>query len=189
MSIVKRIRRMAGEAFSLGVVLVSDAIDSWSAQETRQQLLDRLHENAQRGAVLALENEALKDEVDGLRFNGPTLYRDEVTLLEEYAAVLKTSLAFNNVESPEERQRDLKIIRSLLDRCDHAPMTADELAQQVEDIANGRVKLHQWEDVFGPNDPGHEVDPCDHTDAWGSLIGDDGSCMMCGQSEERKSHG
>lgn len=171
MGAFKRLAVFAKAIVAIGLVMIEEKIEDFDSRESRADLHERIRKAAERGGELALRVADLEDEVDGLRFNGPTLYRDEVELLKEYATVLKTSLAFNNdaVESPEERERDYQIISSLLNRCDHAPYTAAELAAQVQGIADGTVETLPWDDVFKSN--------CRHS-GWDFNYG---SCPDCGQ--------
>ncbi len=162
---MSRILHLLEDAFTLGVTLASDAIDSWSTGESRSAILQKLRDAVQRGSELALDKARLEDEVDGLRFNGPTLYKDEVDLLDEYATVLKTSLAFNGdkdyCEGVEERQRDLQIIQALLNRCDHLPMTSDELSKTIDDAISGKAKTFTWGDDIGKDVDGEAFFPGD----------------------------
>lgn len=159
MPLSTRFLQLIENAFTLGVTLASDAIDSWSTQETRGHLLQRLREAVQRASELALENAKLKDDIDAMRFNGPSLYCDEVAALHCGASYL----AEYRKDSPT-TQAYVNAIMSLLNRCDHLPMTAQELADQIDDITSGRVKLVNWEDVFKSDDLGRDVDedpmPC-----------------------------
>lgn len=178
MPIASRLLKIAEDALSLGVVLLSDAIDSWSSGESRGEILQRLRDNAQRGAELALENERLRDEVDSLRFNGPTLYRDEVEALYFARGAVHGLIDYKKYEASLER---------LLNRCDHMPMTSAELSQQIDDITSGRAKLYTWEEVFGkedPSDAGRDVDEDDpYEGSWREAADNEGARIARGSDE------
>lgn len=116
-----------------GVIIAGDAIEAWSLSETRHALYDRLRGAAERSAELALENAKLKDEIDSLRFNGPSLWKDEVDAL-HLARRAPGSSGYS------------KAISKLLNRCDHMPMTASELDDQIKGILDGTVKTYDWDD-------------------------------------------
>lgn len=139
----------------LGIILVSDAIDSWSAGESRTALLERLRAATERGGELALEVSRLEDEVDGLRFNGPTLYRDEVEAIKA-AIDSRTDRGDHGHVSFEMKDA----LGALLTRCDHMPMTAEEFGKMADDAINGRrTRLYDWDDVTNFfNDIGKDVD-------------------------------
>lgn len=174
MSITRRLLVMAETALGMGAVLISDAFDNWFAEESRESLIKRLRENAEHGAELALENERLRDEIDGLRFNGPSLYSDEVALLKEYVTILRCGMAFARCETDDEKEaridqeRDMRTLNNLLERCDHLPMTAADLAMQVKGIADGTIKTVPWD----PDDHGSDVDEWpDDGFLWGEAPG------------------
>src|SRR6478736_5402043 len=131
--LAKRLLQLVEDALTLGVTLASDAIDSWSSQETRQHLLQRLRDAVQRASELALENASLKEEIQALRFSGPSLYADEVQAL-EYAIFTPGNLALESYQP----QRDA--IKGLYNRCDHMPLTSNEVAEMILDAINGRMK-------------------------------------------------
>lgn len=147
--LAKHLLQLVEDAFTLGVILASDAIDSWSSKETRQQILQRLHEAAERGAELALENATLKEEIQGLRFSGPSLYADEVAAL-EYAIFSPGNLSLPSYE------KEIEALKGLYNRCDHMPMTSDEVAGMILDAINGRIKDFNWDDI------GKDVDTDDY---------------------------
>jgi len=80
----------------------------------------------------------LQGQVDSLRFNGPTLYSDEVDLLQ------RTAMDLVRRANPEldhhEIELRLSVIRALLDRCDLAPFTHDTLEQNVRDAYDSLKK-------------------------------------------------
>jgi len=174
MPLATRLLHLIEDAFTLGVTLASDAIDSWTTQETRGHLLQRLREASQRGAELALENARLKDELDAHRFNGPSLYRDETEALYYVRGLL-----------PPGKNAVDDVLQGLLGRCDHLPFTAQELSQQIEDVLSGKVKTLSWDDVFKSDDPGVDVDdsafypePC--PECHGSPRSRIERCTVCG---------
>lgn len=148
-----RLRQILGDAFTLGVILVSDAIDSWASGESREAILENLRKATQRGGELALENAKLKDEIDGLRFNGPSLYKDEAEAL-WYAFKAPGNLTLDHEPYVQFRNA----LMALYNRCDHLPVTAQELAEQIDGIMTGKTKLLNWDEVFPSNDPGKDVD-------------------------------
>ena len=161
MRIPKRLLYLMEDALSLGVTLVSDVIDSWATGETREAILQKLREAVQRSSELALEKARLEEEVDSLRFNGPSLYRDEVEALRW------------TINWRADEKGYLEVLRGLLNRCDHLPMTAQELNKQMDDALSGRAKTYTWDEVFGSK--GHDIDgrdcgypekPCATCRAW-----------------------
>lgn len=136
------------DTLRLVTTLAGDAIDEWAENESRSALQRRLRENAERGAELALENAALKDEIDRLRFNGPTLYRDEVEFLRDCQQQLQQSILDAELFGADLKMlgRNLQIVQHLLERCDHMPMTEGEMTTMVEDITSGKAKLIPWDD-------------------------------------------
>lgn len=142
-----RLKKLASEGLDLAVLLVSDAIDSWSSGESRSALLGRLQEAVQRGGELALRVASLEDEVDGLRFNGPTLYRDEVEMLQWVVRQLNLSVATELTTDLDRDRSLLKAATELLNRCDHMPMTSDEFAKMADDAIHGRSKTFDWNDI------------------------------------------
>jgi hypothetical protein len=138
--------KLLKDIIRVSVVLVADAIDEIITGESREDLVKRIRAAADRGAVLALENDRLREEVDKLRFNGPTLWSDEVKALRQCIDICT-----------DEGIGDTDPLEQLLSRCDHAPMTSDELMKQVESITNGTAQLLDWDDVF-KDDPGEDVD-------------------------------
>ncbi len=123
------------------IALVADAIESVGSGEYREDLLRRLQECARRGADLAFENSRLRRELDRLRFNGPSLWRDEVE-------ALRRAIDLFNVGAPVLAGS----ISTLLKRCDHMPMTQDELNEQCREIIEGETEAILWDD------PGAEVE-------------------------------
>jgi hypothetical protein len=141
-----KLRKLLSDAVKLCSIVIEDLIED-AVDGSRAELQRRLRETAERGAELALEKARLEDEVDGLKFNGPTLFKDEWQLLEEYARIIETSLAFGGaVESFEDRQADLKILRTLLKRCDHMPNTAEEFGKMVQTALDNNSATN-WDDV------------------------------------------
>lgn len=143
-------KRLVKGILKVGLVLVGDMIDELVTGESREDLVKRIRTAADRGAELALENQRLHEEVDRLRFNGPTLWKDEVEAISAGIGALDQD---HNASWSKGYRKSL---RALLDRCDHAPMTSDELAEQVRSIANGTAELLDWDEVF--NDVGRDVD-------------------------------
>ncbi len=141
MRLSTRLWKLTKDILNVSVTLASDAIEGWALNETRESLLERLRSAAERGAELALENARLEDEVDALRFNGPTLYRDEVEALRSARSLMDQ----DHVAAYTKKHRES--IGSLLERCDHMPMTSDELGEQVKGIINGTVKTYNWDDM------------------------------------------
>jgi hypothetical protein len=134
MRLSTRLWKLTKDILNVSVTLASDAIEGWALNETRDGLLERLRSTAERGAELALENARLEDEIDALRFNGPTLWKDEVEAL-NLARRAPGSSGYSNT------------ISKLLDRCDHMPMTSGELDDQVKGILDGTVKTYDWDDI------------------------------------------
>lgn len=165
MSLPQRLRKFAGEALDLGILFVSDVIDSWSTGESRAALLDRLRKATERGGELALEVARLEEEADRLRFNGPTLWREEVELLKDIAERLRTSMAEYKLfdETLAMLGRNLQIIQALLDRCDHMPMTSEEFGKMADDAITGKVKTFDWNDI-GKDVDGPELGELDTSD-------------------------
>lgn len=94
-------------------------------------LADECHRLQDRIDVLEKENQDLQDQIGHLRFNGPTLYSDEIEVLREI--VLKDILDLEQVGTSRRRDR-IETIRRLLQRCDLAPVPAgriEELAAMV----------------------------------------------------------
>jgi hypothetical protein len=163
-----RLRKLLSDAVQLCSILLEDLIED-AVTNSRAELQNRLRETAERGAELALEKARLEDEVDKLRFNGPTLYRDEVDLLEEYARIIETSLAYGGVaESFEDRQADVKILRNLLGRCDHMPNTAEEFGKMVNDALANHTAV-DWDDV------GKDVDDDPYEGSWREAADNEGA--------------
>lgn len=134
MGLSSKLRRLWGHTIDLTVILIENRIEAWSSSEPHSVLQDRLRASTERAAELALENATLRDHIDELRFNGPTLWKDEVEVL-NLARRAPGSSGYS------------KTIGKLLDRCDHMPMTADELDAQVKGIMDGTVKTYDWDDV------------------------------------------
>jgi hypothetical protein len=154
MRFLTRFLRLAEDVLTLSVTLASDAIDSWSSGESRQALLTRLREAVQRSSELALDKARLEDQLDRLRFSGPSLYKDEVE-------------AIRHLLQYADGQEHAGALRRLLDRCDHLQFTAEQLNDQIDDVLSGKAKSYTWEDMFGPNDPGRDVDEEDVSeDLW-----------------------
>lgn len=141
MGLLRHLKNLGG----FFVLVIEDRIESWSTDESRPELQKRLREAADRGGELALKVACLEDELDGLRFNGPSLWSDEVNAL-KLAAAAPGSSGY----SPA--------IKQLLNRCDHMPMTAHELDEQVRGITDGTVKTIPWNESFFRDDPGIDID-------------------------------
>lgn len=161
-----RLLQFAGDMFTLGVSLASDAIDSWTTGESRQSILEKLRTAVERSSELVLENARLRDEIDELRFNGPTLYSDEVEAL-KFAAMGCDPVTSNS-------------IRSLLKRCDHMPMTAAELNEQIDGIISGAVKLYPW----GDDDPGKDIDDDEYEGSWREAADNEGARLASESNDE-----
>lgn len=146
MGLSSKLRRLWGNAIDLTIILVEDRIEAWSSNESRSAVQQRLNAAVERGGVLALKVSALEDELDKLLFNGPSLWKDEVEAL-RLAAHAPGSSGY----SPA--------LKQLLSRCDHMPMTAAELDNQVRGIADGTIKTIPWDtSFFSDDDPGTDVD-------------------------------
>jgi hypothetical protein len=158
MRLSTRLLHFAEDVFTLGVTLASDAIDSWSSGESRQALLTKLREAVQRASELALDKARLEEQVDKLRFNGPSLYKDEVDALVAVISSLNIRVQTELTSTLEQDRARLKSLRGLLDRCDHLPFTAEDLGNQIDDVLSGKAKSYTWDDMFGSNDPGKDVD-------------------------------
>ncbi len=128
-------------------ILIEDALDGWMTNESRAGLQQRLRVAAERGAELALEVARLEDEVDRLRFNGPTLWKDEVDLLRDISTTMQKNIREGDFGVVKMLGRNLQIIEHLLDRCDHMPMTTGELEEQVKGILDGTAKTYSWDDL------------------------------------------
>lgn len=120
------LRRIIHGALSL----LGDSIEAVGSGEYREDLHARLKKCAERGAELALENSRLRDQVDRLRFNGPSLWRDEVDSIRHMIA----TCPYGNVAPAEE----------LLRRCDHLPMTREELDEQCQGVLDGTADITEW---------------------------------------------
>ncbi len=147
MGLSSKLRRLWGNAIDLTIILVEDRIEAWASGESRPIIQQRLRDATERGGVLALQVASLEDELDKLRFNGPSLWKDEVEAL-RLAAYAPGSSGY----SPA--------LRQLLNRCDHMPMTAAELDEQVRGITDGTIKTIPWDaSMFvDHDDPGTDVD-------------------------------
>lgn len=98
--------------FSAGTALLADAIDRWATGISRDELVERC-------ANLAAENHDLRDDLayaeDRCRFNGPTLYADEVEVISRLITVGDSGA----------------VLQGLLDRYDPFPFTAAQLERDV----------------------------------------------------------
>lgn len=155
---MRRLIDLGSKLFDIGAVLLGDVIDDWTSGENRKSLYSRIREAADRGAELALENAKLRDHIDALRFNGPTLWKEEVEFLEECAEQLRHSIQGTAGFGANLKRlgKNLQIVLALIDRCDHMPMTSQELNDQVDDIINGRSQLKDWDDW------GNDIDTVDY---------------------------
>lgn len=169
MGALKKLNGLAESLLGIAVNLIEEGIEAFDSRESRADLHARIRKASDRGAELALRVAQLEDEIDHMRFNGPTLWKDEVEVL---ATVMNARQPHPQSEDTDEWIRGT--ISKLLNRCDHMPMTANEMARQIEGIADGSIKTVPWDDVF--NDPGKDVD-CKHS-GWDFNYG---SCPDCGQ--------
>lgn len=167
MRLSRRLKNLGLNALDLAIILVEDTVESWSTGESRAGLQKKLRETADHAAMLALEKHTLEDELDKLRFNGPSLWKDEVDAL-VYCRGKVHGL-------PE-----AAVLANLMRRCDHMPMTAAEMDAQARGILDGTMTVMSWEELFAR--PEYVALPCDHKDDYGSMMLD-GKCMGCGVSE------
>lgn len=180
MRLSRRLKKIATGAVDLAIILIEDTIESWSSTETREGLQKTLRTTSERAAELAVENTRLEDELDKLRFNGPSLWKDEVEMLQGFQSSLHIRVASELTADLDRDRARLETITRLLDRCDHMPMTASELDVQTKEIMDGTITAMSWEEMF--RRPEYAALPCDHTDEYGSMMLD-GACMGCGVAE------
>lgn len=113
------VRQFIGATLSL----ISDSIEAVGSGEYREDLHLRIRTAAERGAELALENARLQDDIDRLRFNGPTMYKDEKLAMETVMDLVGDML--NNDEYAS--------VTAFLKRCDVLPVNRAELEEISDD--------------------------------------------------------
>ncbi len=146
---LEQAKRLFTGMLDLCAVLVEERIERANG-DSRADLEERLREAADRGAELALEKAALEDKLDEMRFNGPSLWSDEVELLQKIVATMQENIKANGFADLAEAGKNLQIMQHLLDRCDHMPMTADEMGR-LADEAIKDCNARSWDD------PGEDV--------------------------------
>ena len=160
---LEQVKRLFTNALDLLALTVEEYIER-AHGNSREDLEERLREAAERGAELALEKAALEDKLDSLRFNSPSLWKDEAEALN--AAI--DWITVRVIPGRSHSEKHVVVLRSLLDRCDHMPMTAEEMGQMAEEAIR-ECSLRTWDDV------GKEVDEyegsfCEAADNEGAKI-------------------
>ncbi|MBV9125665.1 MAG: hypothetical protein JO112_20130 [Planctomycetes bacterium] len=107
--------------------------------ESREDLVKRIRSAADRGAVLALENQGLHAQLENARFARPKLWRDEVTALKTAIEDLKHRFIHVPLDGKKSSELanigyDMQALQALLDRCEHCPVTRDEFNEQVSQV-------------------------------------------------------
>lgn len=153
MRLFQGLRKFTTTAVQLAGVLLEEKFEQWASPEaltSREELIRLERESRERAAELALEVARLEDKVDSLRFNGPSLWKDEVEALQEMI-FLRADVAGT--------------LASLLDRCDHMPTTAAEMGRMAQDAID-EIKGRPWgppkgffeDDPITSDDPGKDID-------------------------------
>lgn len=124
--------------------IAGDVIERWGDKYRDTTTMEALRRSSARGAELALENATLHERAETLakqlndlqdryRFNGPTLYSDEVDAIECARDFSATG-----------HHRDA--LQALLTRSDKLGITASQLDVHVNDIIMGKSDDFGWEE-------------------------------------------
>ncbi len=179
---LEQAKRLFTSALDLLAITAEEMIER-AHGNSREELQERLREAAERGAQLALEKAALEDKLDELRFNGPSLWSDEVRLLRSIVSTMQENIKANGFADLAEAGKNLQVMQHLLDRCDHMPMTAEEMGRMADEAIKD-CNAHLWDDGgVDVDQPPSDPTPCDHRDSYGSLMMD-GRCMVCGTQDD-----
>lgn len=125
----------------VALVVVGDVVDELMTGESREDLVRRIKNAADRGAELALENERLRDQLNAVRFKSPTLWRDEVEMLELCGGLLIIRSRRPDIDPKHKTNTDwaIKVLDNLLHRCEHSHLTCEQFNAQFEGVLSGSV--------------------------------------------------
>ena len=134
---IRKIIGLTSQVVVTSLHVLGDVIEFWGTGVSRNELDMRgrrlaadLDDLRQENLQLQDENLRLANDVDALRFNGPTIYEDERQALMK--CLLQQPLS----------EDDLEAIREMIRRVDPMPITSGEMTKRIEDALKTEIP---WE--------------------------------------------
>lgn len=141
---MNKILGMAAMVAEVTVSVIGEVIEFWGTGQSREDMASQIRKHAARAENLAHElerlqedNSYLREEIDGLKFNGSEIYSDEAEALKKAREMLLSAGYLKYSDA----------IALLLERSDLMPVTrAEFFASLEEDVrsAKGETEGAEW---------------------------------------------